>query len=421
VTEIPQPEASASQAAAQTLDDALELFPYDVELLSYLKSEERDLWRWFASANFQSQYADSVRLDLLKATYRFDPTEHAHLYELAHAAKEALHIDAPITIYQATQTEDLNAALAFVPGEVHIIFHGRVTTLLSADELKAAIAHELTHYVLWHRFDRELLIAHQLLEAIAGHPGAAASHVESARLFALYLEIHADRGSLFVMRDPAATIRSLIKIQTGLADVNAESYLRQADEIFSRERIKTQQLTHPESFIRARALRDWSERGRESFAETARMIEGTAVIDSLDLVAQARLSKLTRRLLSAFLTPRWIQSEAVLSHARKFFPDFKPEGVIDDELRAAIAPLDASIQKFLTYTLLDFTVVDPQLEDVPLAAVIDAAARLGISDQAMALITKEIALPKKRLAQLETDHKRILLAAERQAESEAGQ
>lgn len=416
MTEIPRAQSSA----LQSLDIALEPFPYQLELVDYLKSQERDLWSWFASANYLSRYADAVRLDLLKATYRFDPAEHARLYELAQEARAELGIEAPVTIYQATNTDELNAVLAFVPGEVHIILHGRVITLLTEEELKAALAHELTHYVLWERFDRDFLVAHQLLGGIAGHPEAAPSHIESARLFSLYMEMHADRGSLFVMKDPLATIRSLIKIQTGLADVHAESYLRQADEIFSRENVRASQLTHPESFIRARALRDWSERQRESFPGIARMIEGEVELDALDLAGQARVTRITRQLVAAFLTPKWLQTEAVLSHARKFFPGLTPAGAFHDDLKRTIAALDPSVQKFLSYVLLDFAVIDPDLEDLPIAAVIDASHRCGLGEQMLALVTKELSIPKKRLAKLEQDREKLLAAAARQAQSEPG-
>lgn len=414
MTEIPPPAWSATPPPASSLDSALELFPYQRELISYFKESERDLWRWFASAGYLVQYADSVRLELLKSTYRFDPAGHARLYELAHAAAEALGIGVPITIYQATSSSELNAALAFVPGEVHIVFQGGVTKLLSEEELKAVLAHELTHYLLWDRFDRELLVAQQLLAAIAAHRDASSCHVESARLFALYVEIHADRGSLVVMQDPMAAIRSLIKVQTGLPDIHAESYLRQADEIFSRERVATQQLTHPESFIRARALREWAQRGRDAFPEIAHMIEGRPVIDCLDLVAQARLANTTRQFLAAFLAPCWFRTDGVMAHARKFFPDFEAGGSFDAALESAIAAHDPSVRKYFAYVLLDFAVADPQLEDVPIAAIIDAALRCGFGELMLELIAKELALPKKRLTKIEKERDAILAAAARE-------
>lgn len=418
MTAVP-PSESAADRPPMTLEEALEPFPYQRQLIEYLRSEERDLWTWFASAKFLSEYADSVRLELLKATYRFDPSEHARIYELANASREVLQIEAPVTLYQSTDTRDMNASLAFVPGEVHIILHGPVTTTLTDDELKAALAHELTHYVLWDRYDRDLLIAHQLLEAMADHPQAAPAHVQSARLFSLYTEMHADRGSLFVMNDALATIRSLIKIQTGLMDVHAESYLRQADEIFARGNVRTKQLTHPESFVRARALRDWADHGRDSFAAVAAMIEGSPDIGALDLVAQLRFSALTRELLSGFVAPRWLQTDAVLAHARKFFPDLQPAAALDPEVCRAIGALDSAAQEYFGFVLLDFVVADPDLEEVPVAAVLEVAERCGMRDRMLAMMINEISLPKKRLQKIDHDRAAILAAAEKQGAAEA--
>ena len=60
------------------------------------------------------------------------------------------------------------------------------------------------------------------------------SHFNSIRLFSLYTEVLCDRGSFHVVEDPKPTISTLLKLETGESDVNAESYLRQAEEIFSR-------------------------------------------------------------------------------------------------------------------------------------------------------------------------------------------
>src|SRR5512146_845874 len=96
------------------LDSALEPFPYQAQLVDYLKSEERDLWAWFASSRYQEAYAESVRLELLKSTYRFERGENARLYALVGEAREALGIDAPVVVYQSTAAQEMNASLAFV-------------------------------------------------------------------------------------------------------------------------------------------------------------------------------------------------------------------------------------------------------------------------------------------------------------------
>jgi hypothetical protein len=44
---------------------------YHVELKNYLKSRERELWDWFASAEAKADYSENLRMGLLKSTYRF--------------------------------------------------------------------------------------------------------------------------------------------------------------------------------------------------------------------------------------------------------------------------------------------------------------------------------------------------------------
>ena len=45
----------------------------------------------------------------------------------------------------------------------------------------------------------------------------------------------ADRGGLFVCDDPLVAVATLVKMTTGLTEVNADSYVRQAEEIFSKD------------------------------------------------------------------------------------------------------------------------------------------------------------------------------------------
>jgi hypothetical protein len=75
----------------------------------------------------------------------------------------------------------------------------------------------------------------------------------------------------------------LVKVQTGVQDVSPDSYLRQADEIFARGPAKTEGLTHPEAFIRARAVKLWAENDPEANTQIARMFaapdESEAVIE----------------------------------------------------------------------------------------------------------------------------------------------
>src|SRR5262249_32980694 len=149
----------------------------------------------------------------------------------------------PVTLYQAQNSPQLNATLFFLPGEGHVVFSGPMLTLLNAQELKSVIGHELAHYHLWARDNSEFHIADRLLQAVANDPRAAASHEQTARRFQLYTEIFADRGSLCVTNDLQAVVCSLVKIETGLSQVSAQGYLKQAEEIFAKENISTEGLS----------------------------------------------------------------------------------------------------------------------------------------------------------------------------------
>src|SRR6059058_3587722 len=132
-------------------------------------------------------------------------------------------------------------------------------TLLNAEELKSVIGHELAHYHLWERDAGELHIADRLIHAAANDPRASASHEQTARRYQLYTEIFADRGSLCVTGDPNPVVAGLVKIQTGLSQVSAPSYFKQAEEIFAKGKVAAKGISHPEAFIRARALALWQE------------------------------------------------------------------------------------------------------------------------------------------------------------------
>jgi len=247
-------------ANLETASHTLEPLPYHVELRDYLKSHERDLWNWFASARAQADYTENLRMELLKSTYRLDPEGHPELYQSVEEAKAGLQLEIPVTIYQAQNSPEPNAALYFIPGEGHVVFSGPVLTLLNAEEIKSVLGHELAHYHLWGSEGGEFHIADRLIQAVANDPRASASHEQTARRYQLYTEIYADRGSLCVTGDVFPVVAGLVKIQTGLTQISASGYLKQAEEIFAKGNVATEGLSHPEAFIRARALALWQER-----------------------------------------------------------------------------------------------------------------------------------------------------------------
>lgn len=387
-------------------ESPLRALPYHDALAGYLKTEEPEAWAWFDSAQAQADCAESLRLELLKQTYRLDPALHADLYAALADAKAKLGLEIPVTVYQSQNNQVLNAALFFLPGEGHIVLQGGVLQLLDAAELRGVLGHELAHYQLWTEPDRRFLVTDRIAQAMANDPRAEPSHIESARLMRLYTEIYADRGALRVTGDPAPVISGLAKMHTGLAQADAASYVRQAEEVFAKsKKVRTDGLSHPEAFIRARAVMLWSESAPETDAEVARMIEGDVSLDRLDLVGQSRLTVLTLRWLKLFLRPAWFRTDAVRAHVQLFFPDFDfaPEGHEDELLFAALRGADVSVRDYFCYLLLDFAAVDPELEQEPLRAAFVLTSFVGWDERFESLVVKELKLKKREAQKLRAD------------------
>lgn len=380
-------------------DSPLSPLPYHHALAEYLRTEEPETWAWFDSAEVKSEFAENLRVDLLKQTYRLDAAAYPGLFAALTDAQAKLSIDVPVTLYQAQTNHQLNAALYHLPGEAHVVFEGALLQLLTPAELRAVLGHELAHHQLWSGAGR-MLLADRILQAMATDPRAQPSHFESHRLMRLYTEIYADRGALKVTGDPNVVISALVKLATGLTQVDPAGYVRQAEEIFARAKVKTEGVSHPEAFIRARAIMLWAENAPNVEQEIVRMIEGDRSLDKLDLLGQQRMSALTRRWLQLFLRPAWIRTDAVRGQVRLFFPDFDfaMEAHRDDALLMELREASPSVRDYFCYLLLDFCAVDAELELEPLKAAFVLASELGWDERLEALAVKELKV-KKRDAQ----------------------
>jgi hypothetical protein len=113
-----------------------------------------------------------------------------------------------------------------------------------------------------------------------------------------------------------------------------------------------------------------------------------------------------------FLSPKWIQTEPVLAHARLFFEDYAPPEDSQDvpALAEAIKTDDGPMRDYYCYVLLDFVTSDRDLEELPLAAALVLTEKLGLKGRFVEIAKRELRLRKKQLEKL--DHKKTELLAE---------
>lgn len=396
------------------VETELQPLPFQSSMLDYLQEEESRLWDWFSSGQVMEKATEEAQLELLKNCYRMARESQKKGYAALDTAAENLGIKAPMTLYQAEGDSGPSACLISIPNEVHIVLFGHITELLTAEELTALFGHELAHYHLLNSNGGAYRIAHDLLHALCNDPQAGPEHANSQRLMQLFGEVYADRGGLLACGDLDTAIAMGIKVCTGLKEVSAESYLRQADEIFDKSNPTTEGITHPESYIRARALKLWSEQGEDCEMAVSQMIRGPLSINGLDLISQCVVQRLTRQLIDRILAPHWLQTELTLAHARLYFEEYEPAPPPEsEELKDLLKTAAPDFVDYIGFVLMDLVAADPELEEAPAAHAILLAEELGIAKPFRKLAAREMKLTQKRYDLLAKQAQQICEKAEK--------
>lgn len=365
--------------------------------------KQSSVWQFFANHKHKEEQLKEFKTDLLKNSYKFDESSDDNLlYKKVIQAKEKLNLNIPVVLYQAQHVDEINASIVYLNGEAHIVFSGKLIQLLTDEEMLAIIGHELSHVQLYTQLNGEIEVADRIITAIGNHVASTSAHYETARLFKLYTEIFCDRGAYIVTGNYAPIISSLVKISTGLQSVNADSYIKQAEEIFAADAAtKTSGISHPENFIRARAIWLWHTKGHEAESEIKQMIEGNTNIEELDLFKQQQISTITEQLIKLLLQPHWMQTPQTIALGKQYFGNIQFDELSDKtNLSSQIENLHNNLQDYLAYILYDFTTTDKTLEDVPLGYSFFLADELKLDKNFASTVKKEKKLTDKKVTVL---------------------
>jgi len=383
----------------ETVARMLEPLPYHRAVVRHLHEVEPEVWQWASSVRAQQDHADHVREQLLRHTYRLSEQSHTAAHAAATTAAQRLGLTVPITLYQGSDGA-MNASLYFLPNEAHVVLTGPVLEKLAEPELLALFGHELAHHVLWTCENGAYHAADRILQQCAQEPGASAAHIHTARLFALYTELYADRGSALAAQSADPAISTLVKTHTGLASVDPQAYLQQALELDARNKQPSPQQTHPESFLRAQAVHLWWEQDESAYAWASRRIEGGLTMQRLDMLGQQRLQTLSRGLIAQLLRTPGLDSARARTQARAYFPDWRDQEPPLDVTTLAPEALDDSVRDYLCAVLLDFVLVDPDIRDDALPHAGRVAGALGLERQLAAALRKHLGMTKRAVDKL---------------------
>ena len=163
-------------------------FGYQKKLRDHFKKREKT-WQWFGDKKIKEQQVAEFKDMLLKNTYRLDKETHKSLYDNCTEICQVLAIDADVTLYQEHNSTQLNAGISIFEKEAHIVFSGSLINLLSEDEMRSLLAHELSHYLFYKMDNEEFETTQRIVLALANDTRSEDAVIETARVFQLYMEL----------------------------------------------------------------------------------------------------------------------------------------------------------------------------------------------------------------------------------------
>lgn len=215
-----------------------------------------------------------VRLAYTANSLRISPGQCPRIYELMREAAEVLDMPEPeLYLMQAPYPN----AFAIGMERYTIVVTSGLVELLTEDELRGVIGHELGHIKSGHMLYRTMAVFLAIVGLIAVRNLPFLNLITEALRYALFdwsrkSELSADRAGLLVTQDPMISVSILMKLAAGRVgathELSLDEFLKQADEFedmssnildafYAFEMTKFE--THPFPALRAREIKRWGD------------------------------------------------------------------------------------------------------------------------------------------------------------------
>jgi hypothetical protein len=374
-------------------------FPFQTLLKDHLKKQTKT-WKWFAEQQSDKASNEKFKDELLKNTYRLDRESEPNIYAILDAVQQKLGVATPITLYQNQNVYVENASIAYLENEAHIVFNGAVFKLLNDDELKALMAHEVTHILFYQVFHREYDIADKIIRAHSNDVSNDDAYIETGRLNSLFVELFCDIGSYFVCENAETPISVLLKMHTGLEKVNVANYLKQTEEILAKKTKKTEAETHPDIYIRAKSLALYAQKKEEAYDEISELVIGKDDLFNLNIFNKEKIYNTTRDLVQLALKPKWMQSEYALNLYRQYFKEVKLNSniLVDEKMKNEVSGGETNMCEYYAQVLVDFALCDRDAKEVACGMTLDLTEQLGIEKYLKVALKKSLNITEKEFA-----------------------
>lgn len=371
-------------------------FPFHYSLRDFFKAQNKT-WSWFSEDKIQQEQQETYKTDLLKNTYRIDQSSEPGLYDLLAKAKSKLGIFGNITLYQSHNADGLNAGIVTLGEESHLILSGAILKLLNEEELLALFGHELSHILLYRIDEGDFEVTQRIINTLSSDFNSELFYHETARIYQLYTELFCDLGALKVCGDLSTCINTLVKMNTGIEKVSAESYLVQANEILDRINEGSSGITHPENFIRAKSLQLYHTDSATYFDEASKIVTGKYDLGRLNIFSKQIVNDNTKKLISLMLKPIWTRSETNIALYKQYFQvyDRIEDVFIDEKFVKSIGNSMGNLKEYYVYVMLDFALSDIEIKDGFIGHILDISEQLNLSDELRIILKKELGLTEK--------------------------